>query len=382
MAAHSFIQKILQVKKSLKNSTQRKVFQNISLSFLLLTFFLLSPIHSQDTILFPGAIGQELLDSLVLHYRTTRVLSYANARDTLFSKIDSQYDSLRCVYTGYTIYLDPNQDPTVAAYALGINTEHTWPRSKGATGQAESDMHHLYATREVVNSARANNPFAEIPDDDTDLWFRLNTVLNNTPAFHIEEYSEVDVEDSLFEPREDHKGNVARSMFYFYTMYESEANARDPDFFDIQKEGLFQWHQYDPVDFPEKNRTMLIAGYQGDCPNPFVLDSTLVRRTYFPGTVDIGRSDVQPISTFTLSPNFPNPFNPVTTISVTTGEQDVVTFSVYDLRGSCLASDTRSLLPGTHDFRFDGTGLASGIYFLRVSGQSGEQITRKIVLQK
>ena len=36
--------------------------------------------------------------------------------------------------------------------------------------------------------------------------------------------TQVDNDNEKFEPREDVKGNIARSMFYFYTIYNNVAN--------------------------------------------------------------------------------------------------------------------------------------------------------------
>ena len=55
----------------------------------------------------------------------------------------------------------------------------------------------------------------------------------------------------------------------------------DHDFFNIQKDILFDWHYYDPVDLRESERTWNIALYQEDIPNPFIIDPTLIWRTYF-----------------------------------------------------------------------------------------------------
>ncbi len=235
-------------------------------------------------VLFPGVVGQPLLDSLVAYFKPTHVLPYSQARDTLFARIDlTDRDSLRGVYSGYTIWLDTTQDPTTFAFNHHINTEHTWPQSKGAgSGNPRSDMHHLFPVRDNVNSARGNLPFAEIDDSETDTWYRRSQVLQTMPSRFIDEYSEKDNDIPRFEPREDHKGNAARAMFYFYTMYRAEADAADPNYFALQKDVLLAWHALDPVDSLELARTFKIAGYQEGKPNPFVVDTTLVRRAYFP----------------------------------------------------------------------------------------------------
>ena len=88
------------------------------------------------------------------------------------------------------------------------------PQSRGAeNGYAKSDMHHLYPTRVDVNSDRGSFPFAEIDDNRTESWYYLNQTRGSIPSTNIDLYSEK--QGSRFEPREDHKGDVARSMFLF-----------------------------------------------------------------------------------------------------------------------------------------------------------------------
>ncbi|MCU0347379.1 MAG: endonuclease, partial [Saprospiraceae bacterium] len=186
-------------------------------------FLLKTSALAQYQPVFPGLDGQALLDKLVSDYKAPVLLSQSFARDTLFARVYAWQDTLTCVYTGYKIYLNPNDDPTQAAFDKGINTEHTFPQSLGAMNQAEGDMHHLYPTREDVNGDRGNLPFAEIPDNQTEDWYYLGQEISSIPTSNIDKYSERG--NGRFEPREDHKGNVARAMFYFYTMYKGQADA-------------------------------------------------------------------------------------------------------------------------------------------------------------
>jgi hypothetical protein len=235
--------------------------------------------------IFPDLTGQDLLDNLIATYKPSTVLSYDVARDVMYGEIDNFNDSLSCVYTGFTIYLDPNADPSTDAYLKHINAEHSWPQSKGAVNNAKSDMHHLYPAKDNVNSSRGNNPYDDIDDAQTDNWYRKDVALNSIPSTVIDQYSEKDNDTPRFEPREDHKGNAARAMFYFYTMYKSEADAADPAFFGIQKDVLRRWNAQDPPDAAEFARNTAVAGYQQGKENPFILDTTLVQRAYFPESI-------------------------------------------------------------------------------------------------
>jgi hypothetical protein len=237
-------------------------------------------------LLFPGSSGPALLDSLFQQFKPDTVLPYGEARDTLYSKILAiDDDSVRCIYSGHTLYLDPTQDPTQYIYlggsTLGMNAEHAYPQSKGAaTGFARSDMHHLYPARIPVNEARGSLPYAEIADNQTQRWYRKTQILSSKPNDLIEQYSEWI--PTAFEPRESVKGDLARSIFYMYTMYRSQMNAADPNFFELQRATLCNWNAQDPADSIELRKTWRIAPYQDGKPNPYVLDCTLAQRSWCP----------------------------------------------------------------------------------------------------
>ncbi len=239
--------------------------------------------------LFPGVTGQPLCDSLVKYYKSSPYLGYDAMRDTMYGKIDNIGDYLTCVYTGYSIYMQPGQDPSTWAYDHDINCEHSWPQSMGADKgtQPGYDMHHMFPTEVDVNSARGNLPFGEIPDYQTSKWYINTNVYTTIPTSNIDAYSEL-LTNVKFEVREINCGNTARGMFYFYTMWRSYYLAVDSDtsFFNYQKYDLLDWHRQDPPDQQEIDRTYAIANYQGKV-NPFVIDSTLVMRCYFPELLSV-----------------------------------------------------------------------------------------------
>jgi hypothetical protein len=69
-----------------------------------------------------------------------------------------------------------------------------------------------------------------------------------------------------------------------------------------------------------------------------------------------------------LHPNFPNPFNPSTTISFDLHQTGLVRLEVFDLTGRQVASVFQGELPsGTHQFIFDARDLASGLYIYQLT---------------
>lgn len=246
----------------------------------LIIFLILFSASFSQIIIGEGLNGQELLNYVVDHYKTSTTLGYGNARDVLYGIIDLREDNqLSCVYSGFTITLDVTQDPSTNAYNQGINCEHTWPQSMGASQEPQkSDMHHLYPCKSNVNSSRGNHPYSDIIDTETDTWYRNDYSQNTVPNEFIDQYAEkLNGATPVFEPREDHKGNASRAMFYFYAMYQQAA---DSTFWDTQKNTLFEWHSIDPIDQEELDRTWLISSYQEGHPNPFIIDSSLARRIW------------------------------------------------------------------------------------------------------
>jgi len=80
--------------------------------------------------------------------------------------------------------------------------------------------------------------------------------------------------------------------------------------------------------------------------------------------------------------NFPNPFNPITTIRFELPKASKVKLSVYDITGQLIATLVDEYLEeGIYQRSFDGSRLASGIY-ISVLQAEGMNVTRKMQLVK
>lgn len=83
-----------------------------------------------------------------------------------------------------------------------------------------------------------------------------------------------------------------------------------------------------------------------------------------------------------LLPNYPNPFNPETTIAFELARSSFVTLKICDLLGREVAVlVSGNLTAGRHAVRCDGSGWASGVYFCRLEADRQVQ-TRKLLLVK
>jgi hypothetical protein len=85
---------------------------------------------------------------------------------------------------------------------------------------------------------------------------------------------------------------------------------------------------------------------------------------------------------FALEQNYPNPFNPTTMIRYALPGRAHVALTVYNTLGQCIASlvnETEEA--GNHVVRFEGSGLASGVYFYRL--RAGDFVeTKRLLLIK
>ena len=97
---------------------------------------------------------------------------------------------------------------------------------------------------------------------DSDCWFYKTRKVDGADRSAItdpSQFAELDRIASnfgIFEPREEAKGDIARSVFYFYTMYREEAIEADSDFFDDMREDLCTWHNEDAVSEEEMDRNL------------------------------------------------------------------------------------------------------------------------------
>lgn len=179
-------------------------------------------------------------------------VGYGPARTYLYTKLfvekDSRGEYLKEVYCNREVMVPINQNQ--------INCEHTWPQSKFNKAfnneLQKSDLHHLFPTDSRANSTRGNFDFAEVVSNEN---------LKDCDASKSGA-SVVSGGHTFFEPPAEHKGNVARALFYFSVRYKMAISNEQQTF-------LKKWNEQDPVDDAEMERNNEIEKLQGNR-NPFV----------------------------------------------------------------------------------------------------------------
>lgn len=338
-------------------------------------------------IIYPELTRVELLDQLRDDYSPNSVLSLDRAKDTIYSSIDNVGGTVSTIYCDHSLDLPNGVDPSRWMFdgpnggrgAEAINLEHVYPRSKGAQdgSQASSDMHHLYPSRASVNGDRASFPFAEISDNQTSKWYLFTNVLTNPPATNRDLYSEF--VNGRFEPRESKKGDIARAVFYFYTIYENRALSSDPDFFESMRSTLCDWHIEDEIDQGEILRSQKIANHQGN-QNPFVLDCTLATRSYCIDE-DVICREISGIDQLEIVKDIKAYYSAdYLNIEWYSNDDGFIQISLFNATGQLVHTDEIiEIYSGENKIKEKIGVLNTGIYFIQLSQTSSNRVQSKSV---
>ncbi len=132
------------------------------------------------------------------------------------------------------------------------------------------------------------------------------------------------------------------------------------------------------IALPTPNMASLPAGGSGINP-----PGTTAPPTRFTFTITgVGNNISSLPSEFKLHNNFPNPFNPVTKIKFDLPKSSIVKLTVYDILGREIASILNgNLEAGYYEINFDGSKLASGIYFYKIQASDFTDV-KKMILNK
>lgn len=238
------------------------IFENYGLNSPIVYYIVATAKYPDALYSFTQGLIDEPLKTALRTFTTTGyiTLGYNTARDHMYGTIDhyESPDTLECVYTGRRAYVKTRAQAT----AQGFNCEHTYPQ--GFFNSADpmvSDIFHLYPTDDAANNARGNYPFG-LP---------ITNITYNVGGSKLGKDSQG---ETVFEPRDVHKGNVARSLFYFSVKYSANYGG----FMTAKQEGILrQWNMSDTVDSKERLRNTRIKSFQNVF-NPFIDHPELVER--------------------------------------------------------------------------------------------------------
>jgi hypothetical protein len=182
--------------------------------------------------------------------------SYSNTIVDNFESYDTSQGRkvLPCLYSNYRyVYNEPFVYDTMSREHVFA---HSWFPTNPAQNNIEySDLFNLFPAKlQNVNMVRSNYPFG--------------IVVNTTYQYMDGKLGQDINGNTVYEPANHIKGNVARAIFYMLTCYNGTGGAWNLPTFQNQQI-LKTWHQQDPPDNYEIARNEYIYALQGNR-NPFI----------------------------------------------------------------------------------------------------------------
>ncbi len=164
--------------------------------------------------------------------------------------------------------------------------------------------------------------------------------------------------------------NIAFDLFEYGGFDPDSANTIDPR--------LFYGYPCGDLDNDDKDE-YLFVNYRTNF--DLFTDDAYVWMIQSDALVGVEDEDILP-ENYSLSNNYPNPFNPATKISFSLPENQFVQLKVFDVLGNEVATLVENdMNRGVHNVTFDATNIASGIYFYSITAGEFTQ-TKKMILMK
>ena len=261
----------------------------------ILTLILGWDITGQATI-FSDLSGYALESEIIAKFKPKFVEVLSDANQIILRDIFNDYHNIQTFYSQTAIHLPPYEEnpahylSMIDERSLSCEVMYIYPKSKGALtkyGNAHSDLFNLIPIRSDIIDTRRTAHYGELNESKNIKAVKSTTNNKDESDDAIKDHSRLtkyfypqNTKDVWIEPADHLKGDIARSIFYFYTMYRRAAEESDPLYFENMRTTLCKWHNNDPTDKKERIKNRRIALYQDNKLNPFILDHTLANRLY------------------------------------------------------------------------------------------------------
>ncbi|MDO9186602.1 MAG: endonuclease [Bacteroidia bacterium] len=313
--------------------------------------------------------------------------NYGPAVVTPFASRDTTGDNrvVTCVYSGENkVYTEPF-DWTTNGFSREHTYCHNWMPTEPALGLEEyEDYHHLFPTNQnSANAVRSNYPLGE--------------VVTATSTYLEGEFGLNAKGETVYEPRDSHKGDAARAIFYEATCYTTIGGnswaLRNPISGTIpygQNQNILKtWNFQDQPDAWEIARNDFIESIQGNR-NPFVdsiqfacyIDFATMTKLSGPnvpcnaevlGIADDQKNNDQMQIT-------PNPNNGNFVVNYTSAKNQKVSVKLIDMLGQVVYTNELKVISGINPIEISVQNLKKGIYLFEYVTEKGKQ-TEKLVIE-
>lgn len=240
------------------------------------------------------------------------------------------------------------------------NREHSWPQSwfNSVTGPV-SDLFHVYPTDGKVNGVRNNYPYGNVTSPT---WTSLN-------GGKLGPCTNLGYNQTVFEPIDEYKGDLARGYFYMSTRYYSEdAGWSTSDatnkatILPWEMNVLLQWNQQDPVSAKEIARNDSVYYKFQNNRNPFI-DHPEWADSIWTIDASVFVKELELQHSFSV---FPNPANASFQIINKTNHQTNVTLKITFIAGELIEEKVISL---QESVLVNCADWAKGIYIINLSSE-------------
>ena len=187
--------------------------------------------------------------------------------------------------------------------------------------------------------------------------------------------------------------NLGLNKFYIRLKWNANTEP-DLSLYEIwRKVGTGNWtnigtsttNQYDELDYfygGTVNLYYMIRAKDTDNNYSFYSDVVNGNGSIAPKIGGENNKEENEVSEYSLSSNYPNPFNPSTTINYQIPNNNYVTLKIYDMLGNVVKTLIAGYkTQGNYSIKFDASNLASGMYFYQLKAGSFIS-TKKMLLLK
>ncbi len=327
---------------------------------------------------------------------TTEYLSVDNGYGGLYttystSDTDSYYENNGTVLDMYSEMVDEDGNNLLDNYEYTYEVEDPDDRDPGSGGTSEgeyynrehlipqsvfdsnypmrSDAHFVVPSDKYVNSQRGSYPFGVV---DTPNWTSTNGSKrgNNLDSDYSAGYTE-----TVFEPIDEFKGDIARMFFYFAARYEDDVASWSYEMFNGTSDQVFdltffnilhQWHLDDPVSTRETYRNDAIFVRQNNR-NPFI-DHPEYIASIWNSVLSTNENDF--LKSISIFPN------PIKDNYLNIRTNTALKIEIFNVLGKRVISDEVN----SNKNYLNLSDLNSGIYLIKISN-GNQTITKKLIRQ-
>lgn len=285
---------------------------------------------------------------------------------------------INCEYSNETTIYTAPFDFVAQAY----NREHTlcksWMQTAAIYGASNlinytegADYYNLLLTKATPNQVRSNHP--------------EGIVVTVTSTYGESKYGKDSNGNTVFEPKDNRKGDAARAMMYEMVCYDglqggwglnellSEATNQDQNVLKL-------WNQQDPPDKWERTKNEYINSLQHNR-NPFIdhpgwatcINFDSIVKTNFCGAISGIEDEVLNIGLNV----YPNPANEMLNVELMSVELNLTEVSIYDIFGR----EMIKLESGSKQLAINTTNFTVGNYILKIS-INGKSACRKFLIAR